>query len=130
MDKLQYTLQIEPKPTPRPRLGRGGHTYNPPEYTKYKSNLGFLLKSLHIPKQDYSYVRINFYFSYPQSTSKKNRIDKAPMRYKYDIDNLLKAIFDAMQNVGIIEDDRMISGVYAEKLFTTADKGWIEFELE
>lgn len=130
METLKYRLEIEPKPTPRPRLGRGGHTFNPPNYTKYKKDLGFLLNSLNIPNFDYSYIRINFYFSYPQTTPKKNRIDQAPMRYKYDIDNLLKAIFDAMQEVGIVKDDRMISGVYAEKLFTTANNGWIEFELE
>lgn len=130
MENLQYKLEIEPKPTPRPRLGRNGNTFNPPEYTKYKKSLGFLLKGLKIPSADYSYVRINFYFTYPQSTPKKNRINQAPMRYKYDIDNLLKAIFDAMQEVDIIKDDRMISGVYAEKLFTTENNGWIEFELE
>lgn len=129
MEKLQYTLEIEPKPTPRPRLGKFG-TYNPSSYTKYKKDMMFLLKSLNIPKQDYSYIRVNFYFSYPQSTAKKNRIDQAPMRYKYDVDNLLKGLFDAMQQSEIIQDDRQISGVYAEKLFTTADKGWIEFELE
>jgi Holliday junction resolvase RusA-like endonuclease len=52
------------------------------------------------------------------------------MRYKYDVDNLIKAIFDALQQSGIVEDDRIISGVYAEKLFTTNEQGYIEFELE
>lgn len=130
MEKLNYTLNIDPKPTPRPRLGRGGHTFNPANYTKYKKDMIFLLKSLNIPKGDYSYVRVNFHFPYPKSTSQKNRIDNAQMRYKYDIDNLLKGLFDAMQQAEILQDDRQISGVYAEKLFTTADNGWIEFELE
>jgi Holliday junction resolvase RusA-like endonuclease len=129
MEKLQYTLPIDPYPTSRPRLGKHG-AYNTSKYTKYKNDLILLMKSLHIPKEDYSYVRIHFYFPYPSSTPKKDRIEKAPMRYKYDVDNLIKAIFDALQQSGIVEDDRVISGVYAEKLFTTNQQGYIEFELE
>lgn len=130
MEKLQYTLPIDPYPTSRPRLGKNGNTYNTSKYTKYKSNLIILMKSLHIPKNDYSYVRIHFYFPYPKATAQKDRIQNAPMRYKYDVDNLIKAIFDALQQSGIVEDDRIISGVYAEKLFTTNEQGYIEFELE
>jgi hypothetical protein len=129
MEKLQYTLQIDPYPTSRPRLGKHG-AYNTSKYTKYKNDLIILMKSLHIPKGDYSYVGLHFYFPYPSSTAKKERVDNAPMRYKYDIDNLIKAIFDALQQSGIVEDDRIISGVYAEKLFTTNEQGYIEFELE
>lgn len=111
MEKLQYTLPIDPYPTSRPRLGKNGNTYNTAKYTKYKSNLIILMKSLHIPKNDYSYVRIHFYFPYPKATAQKDRIQNAPMRYKYDVDNLIKAIFDALQQSGIVEDDRIISGV-------------------
>jgi Holliday junction resolvase RusA-like endonuclease len=130
MDKLQYTLPIDPYPTSRPRLGKNRNTYNTSKYTKYKNNLIILLKSLHIPQQDYSYVRINFYFPYPKSTPQKDRVDGAPMRYKYDVDNLIKGLFDALQQSGVVQDDRIISGVYAEKLFTTNEQGCIEFELE
>ena len=130
MEQLKYRLPIEPYPTSRPRLGKNGHTYNTSKYTKYKNDLIILLKSLHIPKEDYSYVRIHFYFPYPKATPKKERIDNSPMRYKYDVDNLIKAIFDALQQSGVVEDDRIISGVYAEKLFTTNEQGYIDFELE
>lgn len=126
---LKYILDIDAMPTPRPRLGKFG-TYNPPNYTKYKKGLVILLKSLNIPKEDYSYVKIFFRFPYPASTPKKNRLDEAPMRYKYDIDNLLKGFFDALQDAGIVQDDRRIAGVYAEKFFTNNQKGCIEFELE
>lgn len=126
---MKYKLDIDAIPTPRPRLGKFG-TYNPAHYTKYKKSLVILLKSLNIPKEDYSYVKVFFHFPYPSSTPKKNRIDEAPMRYKYDIDNLLKAFFDALQDAGIVEDDRKIAGVYAEKFFTIHQKGCIEFELE
>jgi Holliday junction resolvase RusA-like endonuclease len=52
------------------------------------------------------------------------------MRYKYDVDNLIKGLFDALQQAEVVEDDRIIAGVYAEKLFTTNEHGRIEFELE
>jgi Holliday junction resolvase RusA-like endonuclease len=90
----------------------------------------FLIKALQRPTGDYSYVRVNFYFPYPASESKSKRIDGAPMRYKYDVDNLIKGLFDALQQAEVVEDDRIIAGVYAEKLFTTNKQGRIEFELE
>ena len=129
MEQLNYTLSIEPYPTSRPRLGKHG-AYNTSKYTKYKNDLIFLIKALAIPKGDYSYVRVNFYFPYPSSEAKKNRIDNAPMRYKYEVDNLIKGLFDALQQAEVVEDDRIIAGVYAEKLFTTNQQGRIEFELE
>ena len=83
-----------------------------------------------VPKGDYEYVRINFYFPYPTNTAQKSIVDKAPMRYKYDVDNLIKGFFDALQDAGIIEDDRTIAAVYSEKLFTVENFGFIEFEFE
>jgi Holliday junction resolvase RusA-like endonuclease len=92
--------------------------------------LTLLIKLLRIPPADYKAIKLAFYFPYPQSEPKKNRIDLAPMNRKYDIDNLVKSFFDALQESGVITDDRRICGVYAIKLFSVEKKGWIEFDLE
>jgi Holliday junction resolvase RusA-like endonuclease len=128
-DSLAYRIEIEGFPCLRPRLSKYG-VYNPPEYTKFKNEATKRLRVLNIPMFDYEYVQIRFFFSYPQSTPKKNRKDKAPLRGKYDIDNLVKAFFDALQQAEIVKDDRVFSGVYAEKLYTTENYGWIEFEFQ
>lgn len=126
----KYKVDIEGYPCQRPRLGKYGNTHNTPKYYKHKKDLAFLLKALRVPTKDYDYVCIRFYYPYPKATPKKNRIDLAPMRNKYDIDNLVKTFLDALQDSGIIEDDRTISGIYAEKLYTIQDIGWIEFDFE
>lgn len=130
MEKLIYKIDIEGYPYQRPRLGKYGNAHNPKKYSEYRKSLSFLLKQLSIPSKEYEYLRIHFYFSYPQSESKKDIVDLKPMNRKYDIDNLIKSFMDSLQDSGIISDDRCICGIYAEKLFTTAKKGWIEFEFE
>ena len=30
------------------------------------------------------------------------------MRYKYDVDNLIKGLFDALQQAEVVEDDRVL----------------------
>jgi Holliday junction resolvase RusA-like endonuclease len=128
-DSLQYRINIEGFPCLRPRLGKYG-VYNPTKYTNFKTQTANLLTVLNIPKKDYEYIHIRFYFSYPQYFAKSKRIDNAPMRGKYDIDNLVKAFFDAVQQAKIVHDDRVFSAVYAEKLYTTENFGWIEFEFQ
>ena len=129
MQNLKHRLDIEGYPCQRPRLGKHG-TYNPPKYSKHKKDLTLLIKLLKIKPADYKAVKLAFYFPYCSSEPKKNRIDLAPMNRKYDIDNLVKSFFDALQDSGVITDDRRICGVYAIKLFSVEKKGWIEFDLE
>jgi Holliday junction resolvase RusA-like endonuclease len=130
MADILYKIDIEGYPTPRPRLSKFGKGYNPKEYTKYQEALIALLKRSGIPPSDYSYVEIQFYFPYSDSEPLKNRIDKAPMRKKFDIDNLSKGVMDCLTKSNIIVDDRLLSGLYAEKFYTIEKKGWIVIYLE
>jgi Holliday junction resolvase RusA-like endonuclease len=116
---------------PRPRLGRHGNTHNTPKYIKYKEQLVFLLKSQGIIKGNYSTVFVEFYFPYPKSTPKKNRIDNAPAFHtRYDLDNLIKGFFDSLQEAYVIENDRAICTTLASKIYTTQDRGRITFDLK
>lgn len=130
MVDFKYRINIEGYPAQRPRLGKYGNAHNTPKYSNYKKTLAWMLKSLGIPPKDYEYVCIRFYYAYPKSTPNKHRKDLEPMRGKYDIDNLIKTFLDALQDAGIISNDRCVCGVYAEKIYTIDAQGWIEFDFE
>lgn len=123
-------IDIVPMPTPRPRVGKHG-AYNTPKYTQYKRDLGFLLKALHIPKDDYGVLYATFAFPFPKTVKggEKAKIEYLPMRDKCDCDNLSKGLMDALESVGIIEDDRQIYELHVSKLRTNTG-GYIKFRLE
>lgn len=64
-------------------------------------------------------MMVNFYFSRPASMSKKlsNAHYKRP-----DLDNLVKAVKDALQGV-IYEDDSQVARLYAKKEYTEGKPG-------
>lgn len=130
MERLNYRIDIEGYPYQRPRLGKFGNVHNTPRYESHKAEVANAIRQLNIPTKQYEYLRLHFYFSYSESEPKKNRIDLAPRKGKYDVDNLIKSFMDALQMSGVIANDSCICGVYAEKVFTVEKNGWIEFELE
>ena len=124
-----WLLPITPMPTPRPRLGKYG-AYNPSKYKKYKNNIKSFLSLLKIPKDDYDYIHAKFFVPYPKSTPKKNLIDNFPLRQCFDCDNVIKGLCDALEESGVINDDRLFSSMFVEKFRTTNKDGRIEFELQ
>jgi Holliday junction resolvase RusA-like endonuclease len=131
VEKLRHKLDAEGYPYQRPRFGKGGVAHNTLKYRNYRMSISLLLKMLRIkPSDNYRALKIHFFFPYPASEPKKNREDLAPYNRKYDLDNLVKGFMDALQDSGIITDDRYICGIHAVKLFTTEKKGWIEFEID
>ena len=115
MIPLKYNIELNPKPTPRPRLGKYG-VYNKSDYKKYQTDMMYFVNSLNIPKDDYSHLSARFYFPYPKTTSKKNRVDLALMRNKCDLDNLVKGLMDVLEKTSVINNDRQISSLFLEKL--------------
>jgi Holliday junction resolvase RusA-like endonuclease len=130
MEKLKYRIDVVGYPYQRPRLGKYGNVHNPPQYEAHKAAVAEEVRKLAIPNAPYEYLRLHFFFPYAESEPKKNRLDLAPRRGKYDVDNLVKSFMDALQMSGVINNDSCICGIYAEKVFTVEKKGWIEFELE
>ncbi len=104
-------FHLDPMPTPRPRAGRQ-NVYNKPEYTEYKKQLATQFKLAfqdlwmeatkafqHDDKGKAEYVKKNKYFLICEffCTSPRG-----------DADNYLKGVQDAMQDGGIIVDDKQI----------------------
>lgn len=123
---LTGILTIEPQPTPRPRVKRMGGVYYPSNYLAYKQALVEQLVANHSDelfaaseRPSVAMAELTFYFTYPKSTAKKNRIDHAPCRTKGDLDNLAKGVLDAMEQSGLIANDRELARLDVAKYWTT-----------
>ena len=121
------TLLVEPQPTPRPKVKRAGGVYYPSNYLQYKKRLVEMLVQAH-HKQIFSEelspihsVELTFFFRYPKSTAKKRLVDLQPCFTKADVDNLAKGVLDAMEQAGIIKNDREIVHLDVAKYWTTGD---------
>lgn len=120
-------LLIEPQPTPRPKVKRAGGVYYPSNYLAYKKSLVEMLVRAHSKEifgEEISAVHsveLTFFFRYPKSTAKKRMIDQQPCFSKADVDNLAKAVLDAMEQAGIIKNDREIVHLDVAKYWTTGD---------
>ena len=126
---LRYNIPITPMPTPRPRLGRGG-AYNPKSYSDYKKSLILYIKSLNIDKGDYDYIHARFYIPFPKNTPEKRKIEDLPLKTNFDCDNVIKGLCDALEQSGVIENDRCLWSMFIEKFRTCNESGRIEFDLE
>lgn len=144
MDHIQgiydFRIDLNPKPTPRPRASArmmGGKArvmvYNPSEYTEYKKQIAMALRVLKVPKGEYSRIYISVHMPYPKSvkdTKKETRrVDGAPHLKKPDWDNYVKGIQDAMGDAGIIKDDGGLSDGMVKKRYTIEENGFIQFSL-
>lgn len=112
-----------PKAQPRPRAAsRGGHAvvYNPKTANEWKQSIRLSAVGK-IPEEPIIKpvsVEILYYMPRPKRLMRKN--DPAgtiPHTKKPDIDNLNKAVFDTLVDVGILKDDNIIFRIKAEKLY-------------
>lgn len=145
MDSELYVIHITPRQADRARakVARSGvKFFNTKEYHLYKKQLIYLFKGknlsisglkilgITIPKQDYYGIEAVFYFPYPKSTAKKRLIEGARKRTKPDIDNVGKALQDALEQAKAVVNDSLFSDINYKKRFTTSEVGRIEFKLQ
>ena len=131
-----YEIKIIPQPSPRPRVRqvrtKAGknfvQTYYPNGYHEYKDMLVKAIQELQIPPRDYLQIIAEFGAPYPKATAKKNLIEGHPCRKKFDTDNLIKPLMDALEQAEIIENDRQIYETRVRKVWTTKG-GYIRFYL-
>lgn len=102
-----------PKAQPRPRMTSSGHAYNPPSADAWKEQIELFCRTSKVKDLKGPVgVETIFYMPIPKAM-KKN-----PQKYhthKPDIDNLLKAVFDAMTNADVWDDDKQICWIHARK---------------
>lgn len=119
----EFTVPGPPVAKGRPRVGKFG-TYTPEKTVNYENLVQFSYieqyKDKELLEEDLSVI-INFYFPIPKSTSKKNRelMLKGEIRHnkKPDIDNCIKSITDALNNIAY-KDDSQIVQIIAAKVYS------------
>lgn len=131
---IKITIPIEPKPQSRPRFTKTGRVYELKEMTDYKKAI-----ALHC-KQQYKGnliadkpigVIVRFYITPPKYVSKVKKnaqnVNNEVIRVakKPDIDNFVKAIFDAMSGV-VFKDDGVIAYQLSEKFYSNNPRTEIE----
>jgi Holliday junction resolvase RusA-like endonuclease len=115
---VEFILDIEGKPTPRPRFN-GRVAYMPKSYNDYQKKLVILIQEKNLKKGDFCRINITFHFMYPKSTPKYKLIDGLPLRTNFDTDNLAKGVMDAIEKAGLVEDDRQLYQLKVDKYRTT-----------
>ena len=129
--ELKIVIYGEPVPQGRPKFARIGnhvHAYDPQKSKNYKQLVRYWVTQ-HLkkidgfkPYENALYVDLTFYMSIPTSWSKKKRIEAdsgviRPIVRSGDIDNCIKAIFDAGNGL-LWQDDCIITDLHAKKRYT------------
>ena len=109
-------IQGDPKPQARPRASRRGnhiHMYSPK--TEWRKHCTEQLSRFSITFDKAICLRLIFYMPRPKNhyrTGKFSELlkDSAPSFHtkKPDVDNLSKAVLDAMTDAGILSDDSIV----------------------
>ncbi|MBR0541447.1 MAG: RusA family crossover junction endodeoxyribonuclease [Clostridia bacterium] len=136
--RIDYSVVGIPKPQARPKVFhrtlKSGKpfvsTYSPKtdwfnivytrtleEKTKRKIRLSGALE-----------LKLIFCLPIPKSISKKKKEQLHYVIKKPDVDNLAKAVMDAMNNTGIWEDDSQIACLYVSKIYSEEPRCLITIE--
>lgn len=114
---MKVVIPMPPKSKGRPRFSRG-HAYTPKETREYEEAVRIIAKSvIKTPFTTALRLTINFYLGVPKSWTKTKKREalngEVRPESKPDIDNLIKAIMDAL-NGGIgYNDDKQIVELHA-----------------
>lgn len=121
---LAFKIDVEPVGKGRPRFTRDGHAYTPERTRKFEAAVRahayeFMrrMNAQRIPEGVPIDVRVVALFPIPKSWTKKKKADATKLIPRIDVDNILKAVLDAMNGV-VFEDDRQIVKAVAEKRYS------------
>jgi Holliday junction resolvase RusA-like endonuclease len=119
--KTVYSLFVNgiPKAQPRPRMTASGHVYNPDSANAWKEIVRTAFAAFHKPPiTNPIRLRVSFFLPRPRAMKKGTAV---PHVKKPDVDNLLKALMDAMTTAGVWKDDALVYVTEAGKWYA-ADK--------
>ena len=118
--KTVYELFIPgvPKAQPRPRMTKTGHVYTPDSAKAWKEAImaECMARCKNVITQPVK-LTVRFFFPVPKNKKKECNI---PHAKKPDVDNLLKAVMDAMTAAKVWKDDALVYSSSADKWYGTA----------
>lgn len=129
--KKQFTFTIygEPRGKGRPRFTRNGHTYTPPETTKYERMIRAMFMARYpraekIGKDIPVRAKINAFYRIPDSAGKgKKQLMRAGLikpTKKADADNVAKVILDALNGFAY-HDDAQVVELEVKKIYAQSE---------
>lgn len=121
---ISFTVDGRPVPKGRPRVTRHG-TYTPKSTQVFESEIRTAwLKCGERPFKDGEAldVMVNAYYPIPSGTtkSKRQKLHLAPYLKRGDIDNIIKAVLDALNGYAY-KDDSTVFSVYGRKIYTEGE---------
>jgi Holliday junction resolvase RusA-like endonuclease len=121
--KTVYCLFVNgmPKAQPRPRMTASGHVYNPGSADAWKEIVRTAFNSFHKPPIT-NPIRLRVSFFLPRPKALKGE-DAVPHVKKPDVDNLLKALMDAMTVAKVWKDDAQVFESLAGKYYAGKKTG-------
>ncbi len=133
---MEFIVEGEPQGKARPRFSRrSGTVYTPAKTAKYEKQIkaAFLAAGGEMfPIDNYVSVMINAYFSIPKSYMKGKRLAckhniNRPAK-KPDVDNILKAVLDALNGMAY-KDDKQVIEVTCGKWYSQSS-GFLKISVE
>ena len=126
--KVVYRLFVNgvPKAQPRPRMTAKGHVYNPDSADGWKEEIKAAFLSCRKPViTGPVYLKVCFFLPMPKDMKKNSIGTNECVRHarKPDLDNLLKAVMDALTSVHVWKDDAQVYKTLAGKYYTGEKTG-------
>ena len=112
MMKVSFTIEGEPVGKGRPRHGKY-KTYTPAKTKSVENNIAYLYKvNVGYYFEGYVKLKLDLYYSIAKSDSKKKKLMKLNNELrpnkKPDIDNVVKLVADALNEVAYKDDTQLI----------------------
>lgn len=112
MMKVSFTIEGEPVGKGRPRHGKY-KTYTPAKTKSVENNIAYLYKvNVGYYFEGYVKLKLDLYYSIAKSDSKKKKLMKLNNELrpnkKPDIDNVVKLVADALNEVAYKDDTQII----------------------
>jgi Holliday junction resolvase RusA-like endonuclease len=129
--KTVYHLFVSgvPKAQPRPRMAANGHVFNPKSADAWKNEVFASFVSCRRPTiTEPVCLRVSFFMPRPKGM-KANEDRKIPHVKKPDVDNLLKAVMDAMTTAKVWNDDALVYATEAGKWYAAKTGAQIIVEI-
>ena len=135
-----FDFHFKAVPMGRPRFSRKGNVYEPEDCEAYKTKLklGMVGGMRGIkPLDEPTVIEIGYYFAMPAGLSEKKKIERfmTPCTNAKDLDNLDKAVLDAMKGI-VLKDDHKVVCLKSHKMNTFFDfievrvRSWESFVLD
>ena len=120
---IEFTVMGTPKGKARPRFvrcGKGVRTYTPKATETYQNDVltAYMQSNKGIKLNGPIYARISAYFDMPKSTPKYKRAGMEWYDKKPDVDNVVKAVLDALNGIAYDDDKQVVYLVIRKKYGT------------